>query len=46
MVARIKARVDDLVRTFPIDVRNAWRDTQLRRTRWTPTGAYPSKVKP
>jgi arylsulfatase len=46
MVARIKARVEDLIRTFPLEVRNAWRDTQFRRTRWTPTGAYPSKVKP
>ena len=46
VVSTIQARVEMLLETFPVEVRNAWRDTQSRRTRWTPTGAMPAKAKP
>ena len=46
VVADIQARVEAMLNTFPQEVRNAWRDTQARPTKWTPTGARPSKSKP
>ena len=30
-VARIQQRVTDMINTFPVEVRNAWRSTQTRR---------------
>ncbi len=46
VVADIQARVMTLLDTFPVEVREAWRETQSRRTKWTPTGAMPAKASP
>ena len=46
VVADIQARVEALLNTFPQEVRNARRETLLRKTKWTPTGATPVQTKP
>ncbi len=46
VVAAIQARVETMLDSFPREVREAWRETQSRKTRWTPTGAMPAQVKP
>lgn len=46
IVTEIQARVERLLNTFPSEVREAWRETQSRRTRWTPTGARPARATP
>ena len=46
VVAAIQERVLALLNSFPPQVVEAWRETQSRRTRWTPTGAMPARATP